>query len=863
MPGTRKKAARKKPPAAGGRSAAGVGKKLVIVESPAKAKTINKYLGPGYVVRASMGHVRDLPSRNPKGSKAPIPGVDLDNDFAPTYEALPGRKKVLAELKKYAKSAPEIFLATDLDREGEAIAWHLAEGLNLPAKKVRRVIFNEITASAIREAFAHPRQIDMNKVNAQQARRILDRIVGYQVSPLLWRKIARGLSAGRVQSVAVRLVVDREREIDAFTPEEFWRVGAVFTPDLAAAGQIAQDWQAFRAKLDEKGNGPTQAALQARLAELGGFRAELVKWRGENFQADNVEAAAEVAGALGLAIDAIDRTEDPAGKGPAAHRAAIRCHLGDAAPPFVVRALSQRETRSRPPAPFTTATLQQAASSQMRFSASRTMRTAQQLYEGVDVPGEGSVGLITYMRTDSTHLSAEAIRQVRSQIQESFGQAYLPDRPNTFASRERAQEAHEAVRPTDARRAPEQLAGALTPEQLKLYSLIWKRFVACQMRPAVWNVTEAEIVAETPAGEAIFKATGRQLTFDGFYRAAGVPKNGQQILPALEQGRPVGPIEIEPTQRFTQPPPRYNEASLVKAMEAEGIGRPSTYAAIIQTIQDREYVKQTNRVFGATELGIVVTDKLVKFFPKILDVRFTAHMEDELDHVEEARVEWVSVLREFYGPFRENLERAAEEMVHAKAETQPSDYTCQRCHKPMVYRWSKNGRYLACTGYPDCKETMPIDDDGKPVQRQVMDVACPKCESPMLLRQGRFGPFLSCPRYPDCDGVVNLDKKGHIKLPAAPPLAIELPCPKCDSNLYLRRGKRGPWLSCSKYPKCRGRESWTKLPKPQREKLEADLSAHEQAHPLPTIHTLGGAPVGPEHTPQPHHADEEAVSRRS
>ncbi|MDY6914535.1 MAG: type I DNA topoisomerase [Planctomycetota bacterium] len=825
------------------------GRKLVIVESPAKAKTIHRYLGSGYVIKASMGHVRDLPGREM--------GVDIGHGFTPTYEPLPSRRKVLAELKKYARSAPEVFLATDLDREGEAIAWHLAESLGVPQNKIRRVVFNQITKTAICEAFANPHGLDMNKVDAQQARRILDRIVGYEISPLLWKKVARGLSAGRVQSVAVRLIVERERQIDAFTPEEYWRISGVFTPNCQGAGELSGQWAAFLATIDAKGNGPTREQQQDFLAANDAFRAELLKWRGKKFEPDNAEETVEVAEALGLKIQNIQRTEHPEAKGPAKNRVVLDVALAESAANFVVQKVSQRDSRSRPPAPFTTAALQQAASVQLRYSASRTMRIAQQLYEGVNIPGSGSVGLITYMRTDSRNLSAESVAECRSFINENFGDKYVPEKPNIFTSGAGAQEAHEAIRPTAVGNSPEDLKGHLTGEQSRLYELIWRRFVACQMPPALWKVTDAEIAAETPAGDAVFKALGRRLAFDGFMRVAGRPKGGDQILPHIEPGKPVAPVAIRPVQHFTPPPPRYTEASLIKALEADGIGRPSTYAAIIQTIQDRRYVELIQRAFHPTDLGGVVTDKLVKHFPKVMDVRFTAHMEQQLDKIEDARAGWVGVLKDFYGPFSKNLKRAGEEMVHAKAESQPSDYVCEACGKPMAYRFSRDGRYLACTGYPKCKTTHPVDSDGRKIKPQAVGVACPKCGEPMLLRRGRYGPFLSCPRYPECDGVVNLDKKGNVKLPAAPPLEVELPCPKCQSPLYLRRSKRGPWLGCSKFPKCRGRVGFKTLDEQQCKELELKLLNHEKDNPRPVIKTLDGATIGYDHQPKPLDTDDE------
>jgi DNA topoisomerase I len=819
------------------------GKKLVVVESPAKAKTINKYLGPDYVVRASMGHVRDLP-------KGDI-GVDVEHGFAPSYQLMADRKKVVAELKGFAKSAPEVFLATDLDREGEAIAWHLAECLGVKPDRIRRVIFNEITRDAIRTAFAHPRQIDMDKVNAQQARRILDRIVGYEVSPLLWRKVAPGLSAGRVQTVAVRLIVEREREIEAFLPEEYWKIGAVFTCDCQEVEDLRGLWRAFLSGKDEKGAGPTREAQQEFLAKSQAFRAELVKWKGQRFKTDRAEDALAIVQALGLAVQDVRRTEDPEGKGPARNLVTVVGSLGAAPSAFAVSELTQRDSKSPPPAPFITSSLQQTASSMLRFSAQRTMRTAQALYEGVALPGQGSVGIITYMRTDSRHLSAEAIAQVRTHIAERFGRQYLPDKANVYSSSERAQEAHEAIRPTDVRLEPSQVRDALTSEQYRLYELIWTRFVACQMPPAVWKVTEATITAHTTAGEAGFKAIGRSLVFDGFLRVAGLPRSGDQILPQLSQGQAVAPLDLEPSQHFTQPPPRYTEAALVKALEAEGIGRPSTYAAIIQTIQNRKYVRLVERTFHPTDIGKVVTDKLVQHFPKIFDVRFTAHMEDQLDQIEAKHEDWHRVLETFYGPFHQTLELAAENMVHARAESQPSEYKCEACGKPMAYRLSRTGRYLACTGYPECKTTAPVDEQGKKIDKTVVDVACPVCGQAMLLRKGRFGPFVSCSTYPACKGLLNLDKAGAVKPPVPPPLVVEaLTCPTCASPLNLRRSKRGPWLSCSKYPKCRGRLAWKVLTPEQQKDLELQLLNHEKAHPQPVIRKLDGTAIGADYRPE-------------
>ena len=838
----RKTSAQAKPPA--GKSAArSGGKKLVIVESPAKAKTINRYLGGDFIVKASMGHVRDLPTKDL--------GVDLEGNFAPTYEPLTGRKKVLAELKQLSKTAPYVYLATDLDREGEAIAWHLAEALKIPPDRIRRVVFNEITKSAIQAAFADPHELDMNKVDAQQARRILDRIVGYKVSPLLWKKVARGLSAGRVQTVAVRLIVERERAIEAFMPEEFWKISGIFTAETAAAAGLAEQWKQFLAATDEKGQGPTQAKQYEFLAAHDAFLAELVEWKGKRFECPDLTDARQIAEALGFKVENIEQCENPDAKGPAQNRVTIIGGVDrEAGVEFAVESVGARTSRNRPPGPFTTVSMQQAASVRLRFSASRTMRVAQQLYEGMEVPGAGSVGLITYMRTDSLNLSAQAVGQARDFIGESFGDRYLPEKPNAYRSSQRAQAAHEAIRPTDVTRTPESLAGVLDAAQLKLYDLIWRRFVACQMSPAEWAVTEVAVAAETSAGKAVFKAIGRRLAFDGFLKVAGLSARTEQHIPDISAGTPVAPVEVDPTQHFTQPPPRYTEASLVKTLEAEGIGRPSTYAAIIKTIQDREYAKQIDRRFHATDLGTVVTDKLVKHFPDVFDLRFTARLEDKLDDVEEARAEWTTVLRDFYGPFKADLEKAGEEMVHAKAEVEPSEYTCPQCERPMVYRWSKNGKYLACTGYPDCKTTFPVDKDGKKVEAKYVDIACPVCGRGLIMRRGRFGPFMSCPDYPECKGIVNLDKKGGVKLPSPPPLKTDLVCSGCGQPMNLRRGARGPWLGCSAFPKCRGRVGWKTLKADQQKAFELQLLNHEKANPQPVIRKTDGTTVEAGYPPQ-------------
>ena len=784
------------------------GKHLVIVESPAKAKTINKYLGDDYVVKASMGHVRDLPSSGM--------GVDLKT-FEPEYEVLESRGKVVSELKKLAKQSAQVYLATDLDREGEAIAWHLKEALGISDTKARRVIFNAITKAEIQKAFRNPMAIDMDRVNAQQARRILDRIVGYEISPLLWRKVARGLSAGRVQSVAVRLVVEREREIEAFVPAEYWKIGGIFTTehDQRTCGELAARWTDY---LTNTRNGErTKVERERWLAEHHSFAAELVELGGKKFEASNKADARRAAELLGFTVDRDETTEDAEAKGPARSLTHLEGHLANC-PRFTVRAIERKRTTSKPSAPFITSTLQQSASSRLSFGAQRTMRLAQTLYES---------GHITYMRTDSTHLSAEALTMARDYIKQAFGDRYLPDKPNTYASSNKsAEEAHEAIRPTDVTLAPAAAKAKLGADEWKLYQLIWNRFVACQMPPAEFDQTSVTLAASTKGGDAVFRATGRKLVFDGFMKVAGVSSE-DQLLPELREQQPVTPIEIDPTQHFTQPPPRFTEASLVKALEQLGIGRPSTYASIIQTIQDREYVLQIDRRFHATMLGSIVTDKLMQGFPDIMDVQFTAAMEGRLDEIEEQHLDWVKLLHDFYGPFHKEVESALDKLEHAGGTASP--YKCPKCGRPMVYRISKNGFFLSCTGYPECDGTQPVDQQGKPTLREVSEFKCPNCGRDMIKRRGRFGEFLGCSGYsvknekgePSCSTIINLDKQGKPLPPKTPPIPTTIKCEKDGGTLLLRDGKRGPWLGCANFPKCRGMKSVAKLEPDQRKQVEA------------------------------------------
>ncbi len=859
------------------------GKSLVIVESPAKAKTINRYLGSDFIVKASMGHVRDLPSRSL--------GIDLQNDFAPTYEIVLGRKKIVSELAKAAEKTSAVYLATDLDREGEAIAWHLMEALELDKSRVKRVVFNEITKSAITAAFKAPRDIDMDKVNAQQARRTLDRIVGYQLSPLLWRKIAKGLSAGRVQSVAVRLIVEREWEIRAFAPEESWRISAVFTPDAASRHALAKRWTAFLAKGEGPDGGRTQKERIEWLSENGCLAAEVVRLDGLPFKPTSHEAALRLAEHLGFVCEKIDQQDWSEYAAQNLKKIEL---IGMTSPSpkceFKVTDVQSRQTSSKPPPPFTTASLQQAASTQLSFSASRTMRVAQGLYEGIDIgSGDGTVGLITYMRTDSTVLSKDSVAAIRELITTEYGQKYLPSKPRTFAQSKRAQEAHEAVRPTDVKLTPASLKDRLPKEQWRLYDLIWRRAVACQMEAAEWLSTTMLISAATADGTAEFKATGRQLVFDGYQKVAGVRSSGDLILPKLDVGTALAAMEIDPEQQFTSPPPRYTEASLVKSMESEGIGRPSTYAAIIQTIQDRGYVEQVDRKFRSTDKGEIVTEKLIEHFPNIMNVKFTSFMEEELDKIEEAHLDWVSVLREFYEPFQAALATASSEMTPARSE--PSEFRCPKCDLEMVYRWAKTGRFLSCTGYPECDGAYNVDSKGQPIKPVKSDIKCDKCGNEMVMRQSRHGFFLGCAGYPECSNIVPCNERGEphalvkeeslekpcevcgqgtmkvkrsgfrsflgcdqypkcknttplpegvrLERKERPVIEAGFPCDRCGRPMHVKAGRRGEFIACSGFPKCRNTYPIEKLDDLQKMSAEGKLNA-----PPPPADTNGNGSAG-------------------
>ena len=865
------------------------GKSLVIVESPAKAKTINKHLGSDYIVLASVGHVRDLPSKNPKGIKDPVPGVKIDQRFQPSYEILKGKEQVMKDLKNAAKDAldsgGQVWFATDLDREGEAIAWHLAQELNIDSKDAQRVIFSAITKREIDKAFQHPNPINEDRVNAQQARRILDRIVGYQVSPLLWKKVARGLSAGRVQSVAVRLIVDRERAIRAFVPDEYWSITGYFSLDQQQATALGEQWRAFMGETDDKGKGHTLKSQNAWLSTHNTIRAELVEFDGEKFDPRIVSASivaepaklngdaitqrlgeverafgapgdhdisasvVKIAGACGLGGITTDVTLDERAKGPARWKRTVS-GVADAGTRYTIESIETKRTKSRAPGPFITSTLQQSASSRLGFGAQRTMRAAQGLYEGINIPGEGPVGLITYMRTDSTNIAPEALSSVRTHIQSQFGPRYLPEKPNFFKSTNKsAQEAHEAIRPTDVSRHPDKVKSALKPDQHRLYKLIWERFVASQMVPAEWDATSV-MIRGGHDDRALFRATGRTLAFDGHYRVSGVPTSGDELnLPKLEEKQRLHPFDFRVDQRFTAAPGRYSEASLIKTLESEGIGRPSTYASIIQTIQDRKYVEQIARAFYATDLGEVVTDKLVEGFPKLMDLSYTRQLETQLDQIEDEHLDWIDMLGQFYGRFSTALEKAHEQMTHAKAETRPApeEYRCEKCGSSLVYRFGKNGRFLSCSTYPDCDYACPCDREGRPQLAEFVDVMCPKTGRPMIRKTGRFGPFLTTPLEEgetNEDGMIlNIDKKGFVNAPSVPPLETDLPCPTCQSPLNLRNGARGPWLGCSRFPKCRGRGKWAGLDETIKADLEKKLAAHEKKHPVLTITRMDRTPL--------------------
>ena len=764
-----------------------MGRSLVIVESPAKAKTINKFLGKDFVVKASMGHVRDLPKRTL--------GVD-EEDFSPTYTVLPDKKKTVSELRKAARTADMIYLAPDPDREGEAICWHLYEVLRTETDApFRRVLFLEITERAVLEAFEHPLEIDVHKVDAQQARRILDRLVGYKLSPLLWEKVRRGLSAGRVQSVALRIICEREREIQKFVAKEYW---------------------SLRAKL----GADAPPSFTARLIEKDGEKIEVVA-------ADEMTA---VLGEIGWTVETVEPDAESSNDG------AVRLTVkgGPDAAPFEVVKVVAKERRKHPAPPFITSKLQQDSARQLGFGVQRTMRIAQGLYEGKELGDAGQVGLITYMRTDSTRVSDEAITAVREHISETYGKDALPAEARVYKVAKQAQEAHEAIRPTSLEYTPETVKGYLAPDELKLYTLIWNRFVASQMASAVFDTTRADL----SAGPFTFRATGQVMKSPGWLAVYhegrdedARTENGDtdddedRRLPSLTEGQTLALEELLPKQHFTQPPPRFTEASLVKELEENGIGRPSTYATILSTITNRDYVEKEQKRFRATELGFLVNDLLVGAFADIRDTGYTARMEEELDRIEEGTLPWVDALREFQTKFEVDLERARKEMRNVKAEAIPTDQTCDKCGSMMVLKWGRFGQFLACSGYPECKNTRDVSPVATAEDRSQMPAAakgdgrakiqtvpdpieaeaepCERCGKPMVLRRGRFGPFLACAGYPDCKNTrkVTINKEGVAEAKAD--VLLDEDCPQCGSKLARKHGRFGEFVACSSYPTCR------------------------------------------------------------
>jgi DNA topoisomerase I len=693
-------------------------KGLIIVESPTKVKTIQKFVGGDYVIKASVGHIKDLP----EGEL----GVDLEKDFQPEYVPIPGKGKIIQELKKASKGVENIYLGPDPDREGEAIAWHIAEEIGNGNKNIYRVLFNEITKKGVLDALKHPGKLELSKFEAQQARRILDRLVGYQISPLLWDKVRRGLSAGRVQSVAVRIICEREREIQSFVSEEYWSL---------------------------------TATLKGKDSPIT-FDAKLVKWKGKKVKMVNEPEAMTIKRSL-------------------------------EAVPYTVSQIVQQEKRRHPLPPFITSRLQQEAYRKLSFSAQRTMRIAQGLYEGVELGPMGSVGLITYMRTDSPRVASEAVHQVRDWIKDRFGAPYLPEKPNVYKSRKGAQEAHEAIRPTSMELEPEKIKEFLEKDQWALYKLIWDRFVASQMTSAVYLQTTVEI----KASEAIFTSVGTVPVFQGFMtlyvEGEDNHENGDQEskLPSLSEGEVLELLGLLPRQHFTQPPYRFSEATLIKELEERGIGRPSTYAAIMGTIKEKEYVKLDKGKFFPTELGLLVNDLLVVSFPDILDIEFTAQMEENLDKIEEGEKGWVEALKEFYTPFQKDLEMAKVSMRDVKRELIPTDALCEQCGSKMVKRWGKRGHFLACSTYPKCRFTREVE--GNEEKKEETDALCDQCGGPMVVKNGKFGRFIACSNYPTCK--------------STRPWETGVPCPQegCEGVLVERRTRKGKtFYSCSNYPTC-------------------------------------------------------------
>lgn len=700
---------------------------LIVVESPAKARTLKKYLGRSFDVKASVGHIKDLP-------KSEL-GVDVEKDFKPTYELIKGKKKVVDELLKAAKKATRVYLAADPDREGEAIAWHVADELALPKSKIVRVLFHEITKPAVLKAIENPLALNRARFESQQARRILDRLVGYKISPLLWVKVRRGLSAGRVQSVAVRLIAEREKEIRAFVPKAYWSIEAV----------LLGEGKEFTAKLTAAGDTKI-----------------------ERTTVDTEEWANSIVGYV---------------------------QKGE----WKVSSVTQKQRRRNPDPPFITSTLQQEASKRLYFSAKKTMLLAQHLYEGIELGELGAQGLITYMRTDSTRLSNDAVQQARGMIQNFFGEKYLPKEPLEYRNKKNAQDAHEAIRPTSIEFTPEKVKSFLDNDQYKLYELIWKRYLACQMEQALFDQTTIDVEAVGSDKKTYaFRATGSVLRFDGYlamWQSSGEEEELEGQLPDIQKDSLLECKQVVPEKHFTQPPPRYSESSLIKELEEKGIGRPSTYATIISTVQDRKYVEKKDNRFVPTELGELVTELLVESFPDVVDVQFTANMEEELDLIEEGQVNWIAALKKFYGPFSETLKHAQERMRNIKREETPTNLLCPKCGKPVILKWGRNGRFAACQGYPDCRFTSEYaqEENGeiRLVAGPTTDEKCPQCGEPMMVKTGRFGRFLACSAYPKCK--------------TTKAITTGISCPECkEGELSEKRTRFGKsFYSCTRYPTCK------------------------------------------------------------
>ncbi len=712
-------------------------KSLVIVESPAKSKTISKMLGSDYIVKSSFGHIRDLPEKEI--------GVDIEKNFKPTYVAMPKSKKIIADLKKAVAEVGHVYLATDLDREGEAIAWHLKELLKLSDENTDRITFHEITESAIKEAVQNPRKLDMALVDSQQARRILDRLVGYKLSPILWKKVRKGLSAGRVQSVAVMMICDREEEIAQFVPVEYWSIEAELQKD-------------------------NDISFTANLISKDGKKFEKLEIQNKE-QADNILKDLETA-------------------------------------QYKVDSVEKKERKRSPYPPYTTSTMQQDVSRRIGFSSSKTMSVAQKLYEGIQIGSQGVVGLITYMRTDSLNVAAIAQKEALGFIETNYGKNFVPSKPRFYKTKSKgAQEAHEAIRPTSVKRTPEMMKQYLTADEYKLYNAIWNRFVASQMSDAVYDTVTIDI----QANNYMFRATGSTLKFDGFMKVYSIQDEDakEPKLPVLEQNDILNLIKIVPEQHFTEPPARYNEASLIKTLEEYGIGRPSTYAPTIKTILDRMYVRLENKKFYPTDLGVVVNKFLKENFKDVINYKFTADIEEEFDDIAENKLKWQDVLKKFYTPFESHLTKA-EGATRQKIAPKATNEVCPKCGKPMVIRESRRGPFMACSGYPECKTTFSVDKDGNKVSNepQQTEEKCPKCGGVMLKKMGFRGPYLACEHYPECKTTYSLDKNGN-KVIKPEPEKTDIKCEKCGSPMLKRMGKRGPFLTCSAFPKCRNLQ-WVK-----------------------------------------------------